>query len=48
MQVTEQALEYLRPLIVGEAYPTYHNGLPLYRQFEGVQLSKKIDDSVLS
>lgn len=48
MQVTEQALAYLRPLIVGEAYPDYHNGLPSYRQFKGVQVSKKIDDSVLS
>jgi ATP-dependent phosphofructokinase / diphosphate-dependent phosphofructokinase len=30
MGVTPKALDYFRPLIQGEAYPTYHNGLPEY------------------
>lgn len=44
MYVTPAAIEYLRPLIVGEAYPSYHNGLPIYRQFKATQLNKKLND----
>ena len=28
--ITEAGLRYLRPLIEGEAYPSYKNGLPQY------------------
>ncbi len=28
--VTEQCLDYLKPLILGEAYPEYENGMPKY------------------
>ena len=30
MGVTSLCLEYLRPLIEGEAYPPYENGIPKY------------------
>lgn len=29
--ITEQARQYLLPLIQGEMYPAYHNGLPVYK-----------------
>ena len=28
--VTDACLEYLEPLILGEAYPEYENGMPKY------------------
>ena len=40
--ITEAAREYLLPLIQGEAYPPYHNGLPQY-----VRLKKNLAAKIL-
>lgn len=41
--ITEQCLEYLKPLIQGEAYPPYKNGLPDYVKLKNVAVEKKLD-----
>ncbi|MDN3640841.1 6-phosphofructokinase [Simiduia curdlanivorans] len=39
--ITEQAREYLLPLIQGEDYPPYKNGLPVYARLKKVKAEKK-------
>jgi len=43
--VTDACKEYLRPLIAGEAYPPYENGLPSYTKPEFTLADKKLKDS---
>ncbi len=40
--VTEAGLEYLAPLIEGEDYPPYKNGVPQYAQLKKVLVEKRI------
>ena len=40
--ITEAARRYLAPLIVGEAYPPYKNGLPDYVKLQNVAAPKKL------
>jgi len=40
--ITEAARRYLGPLIVGEAYPPYRNGLPNYVKLRNVAVPKKL------
>ena len=40
--VTEPALEYLRPLIAGEAYPEYHKGMPVYVRLKNNAVPRKL------
>tara|TARA_R110002110_G_scaffold415562_1_gene651041 strand:+ start:2938 stop:4191 length:1254 start_codon:yes stop_codon:yes gene_type:complete len=42
--VTEACIEYLQPLIAGEAYPPYENGLPLYIKPKFILAEKKLKD----
>ena len=38
--VTAPCLEYLRPLIQGEAYPPYKNGIPQIARLKKVKVEK--------
>jgi 6-phosphofructokinase 1 len=40
--ITDAARRYLAPLIVGEAYPPYRNGLPDYVKLRNAMASKKL------
>ncbi len=40
--ITEKGREYLAPLIAGEDYPPYKNGLPVYAQLKKVMVPKKL------
>jgi 6-phosphofructokinase len=40
--ITDKCRTYLQPLIEGEAYPPYKNGLPQYVQLKNVLVSKKL------
>ncbi|MCB1842255.1 MAG: 6-phosphofructokinase [Halioglobus sp.] len=40
--ITQAARDYLAPLIVGEAYPDYHNGLPRYTRLRNELVAKKL------
>jgi 6-phosphofructokinase 1 len=40
--ITALARRYLAPLIVGEAYPPYKNGLPDYVKLQNVAVPKKL------
>ena len=40
--ITEAARRYLAPLIVGEAYPPFKNGLPDYVTLRNVAVPKKL------
>jgi 6-phosphofructokinase len=40
--ITEAARRYLAPLIVGEAYPPFRNGLPDYVKLQNVATQKKL------
>ena len=40
--VTESARRYLAPLIVGEAYPPFKDGLPDYVKLQNVAVPKKL------
>ena len=40
--VTEAARRYLAPLIVGEAYPPFRNGLPDYVKLQNLAVPKKL------
>ncbi|HED13052.1 MAG TPA: 6-phosphofructokinase [Gammaproteobacteria bacterium] len=42
--ITEACREYLEPLIFGEDYPPYHNGLPSYVQLQNIAVEKKLQD----
>jgi len=41
--ITEKCRAYLEPLIAGEDYPPYKNGLPDYVQIKGVAVKKKLN-----
>jgi len=41
--ITEKCRAYLEPLIGGEDYPPYKNGLPDYVQIKGVAVKKKLN-----
>jgi 6-phosphofructokinase len=41
--ITEKCREYLRPLIMGEDYPPYENGLPSYVKLKNVAVAKKLE-----
>ena len=40
--ITEKCKRYLNPLIAGEDYPKYKNGLPVYVQLKNVAVEKKL------
>lgn len=40
--ITQQCRSYLQPLIIGEAYPPYHHGLPQYVQLKNISVDKKL------
>ncbi len=40
--ITEKCKRYLRPLIRGEDYPTYKDGLPLYATLKNVAVARKL------
>ena len=40
--ITEAARRYLTPLIAGEAYPPYKNGLPDYVKLQNTAVPKKL------
>ena len=40
--ITEAARDYFAPLIVGEAYPNYRKGLPVYVQLKNVSVPRKL------
>lgn len=42
--ITEAARRYLAPLIKGEDYPPYINGLPKYVSIKGVPVKKRLND----
>ncbi|HSM26530.1 MAG TPA: diphosphate--fructose-6-phosphate 1-phosphotransferase, partial [Thioalkalivibrio sp.] len=39
--ITQACRDYLRPLIEGEDYPPFENGLPCYPRIRGVLLPKR-------
>ena len=41
--ITQQARDYLAPLIAGENYPPYKNGLPHYPKLKNMLVAKKLD-----
>lgn len=43
--ITEKCREYLSPLICGEDYPPYHNGLPVYVKLKNVAVEKKLENT---
>ena len=40
--ITDKAREYLSPLIAGEAYPPYENGIPKYVTLQNRLIDKKL------
>ncbi|MCB1605316.1 MAG: diphosphate--fructose-6-phosphate 1-phosphotransferase, partial [Xanthomonadales bacterium] len=40
--ITEKCRAYMQPLIEGEAYPPYENGLPKYVRLQKKMLDKKL------
>lgn len=42
--ITDACRDYLSPLILGESYPPYANGLPVYARLEKVMVPKKLKD----
>ena len=43
--VTQEGIDYLSPLIQGEDYPPYKNGIPAYTKLKNVPVKKKLKDS---
>nr|VFK54745.1 MAG: pyrophosphate-dependent phosphofructokinase [Candidatus Kentron sp. TUN]VFK55226.1 MAG: pyrophosphate-dependent phosphofructokinase [Candidatus Kentron sp. TUN]VFK58670.1 MAG: pyrophosphate-dependent phosphofructokinase [Candidatus Kentron sp. TUN] len=41
--ITEKCRRYLQPLIMGEDYPPYKNGLPDYISLKNISVAKKLD-----
>ncbi|GAB4393796.1 MAG: 6-phosphofructokinase [Gammaproteobacteria bacterium] len=41
--ITDACRRYLAPLIAGEAYPPYHNGLPQYIRLKNIAVPKKLE-----
>ena len=48
MGITEDCRQYLKPLIQGEAYPPYENGIPNYVRLKNQLIAKKLVDFALS
>lgn len=44
--ITQRCRNYLSPLIKGEDYPPYKNGLPQYVQLKNVAVKKKLQDEI--
>jgi len=42
LHISEKGREYLAPLIKGEDYPPYKNGMPVYAELKGVHVEKKL------
>ena len=42
--ITDACRQYLAPLIKGEAYPPYKNGIPQYVRLKNVAVDKKLDE----
>ena len=40
--ITQKARDYLQPLVEGEDFPPYKNGLPDYVQLKKVMVPKKL------
>ncbi len=40
--ITPSCRRYLEPLIKGEEYPPYKNGLPIYVKLKGVAVKRKL------
>ena len=40
--ITDKCRRYLAPLIQGEDYPSYKNGLPMYVTLKNVAVAKKL------
>ncbi len=40
--ITAACRRYLEPLIAGEDYPPYHNGLPRYAKLRGKGVRRKL------
>lgn len=45
LHITQACKDYLLPLIQGEDYPPYHNGLPQYVQLKNLPVAKKLETS---
>ena len=43
--VTQEGIDYLSPLIQGEDYPPYKNGVPVYKKLANIPVKKKIKES---
>lgn len=43
--ITDKCRRYLAPLIAGEDYPPYHNGLPKYVTLKNMAVAKKLEKS---
>ena len=41
--ITDKCKEYLYPLIQGEAYPAYENGMPKYVTMKGISVEQKLE-----
>ncbi len=41
--ITDKCKEYLYPLIQGEAYPPYENGMPNYVTMKGISIEQKLE-----
>ena len=41
--ITSTARRYFEPLIKGEAYPAYKNGMPVYTTLKKESVPKKLD-----
>jgi 6-phosphofructokinase 1 len=41
--ITEKCRQYLEPLVQGEDYPPYRNGLPAYVKLRNVAVPKKLN-----
>lgn len=42
--ITRKAREYLQPLVLGEAYPAYRNGVPRYVRLKNTPVAKQLDN----
>lgn len=43
MMITKECREYLLPLIQGESYPNYENGIPIYTKINHIIIEKKLE-----
>jgi 6-phosphofructokinase 1 len=41
--ITQKCRDYLEPLIQGEDYPPYKNGMPQYVQLKNVPVARRLD-----